>query len=180
MTVFFTADTHFGDVRILNTARRPFRTIADHDEALVARWRETVGPGDEIFHLGDFAPGYAAGALDDLFERLPGRRHLVTGNNDDDATRTHGGWVSVRPYAEMEVEGTTCVLCHYAFRTWFRMGKGSVDLHGHSHGKLKPETRQFDVGVDLWDYRPVTLDAMLASRRRRAKITAVPTEEKTA
>lgn len=169
MTVFFTADTHFGDTRILNTAKRPFPTIAAHDEALIARWVETVAAGDDIFHLGDFAPRYDAGALNTLLDRLPGRKHLITGNNDDDATRSHAGWASVRAYAEVEFDGTTCVLCHYAFRTWFRMGKGSVDLHGHSHGKLKPQTRQFDVGVDLWDYRPVTLDTMLASRRRRSK-----------
>ncbi len=179
MTVFFTADTHFGDTRILNTAKRPFRTIAAHDEALIARWRETVEQGDEVYHLGDFAPGYSAAALDTLFERLPGRRHLVTGNNDDDIARAHSGWASVRPYVEIEIDGTTCVLCHYAFRTWFRMGKGSVDLHGHSHGKLKPQTRQFDVGVDNWDYRPVTLETMLASRRRRSKAVkpAAPVEE---
>jgi calcineurin-like phosphoesterase family protein len=47
------------------------------------------------------------------------------------------------------------------------MGKGAVDLHGHSHNMLKPLTRQFDVGVDAWGYRPVALETMLATRRRR-------------
>ncbi len=167
MTVFFTADTHFGDARILNTARRPFKTIAAHDAALIEHWRTAVGPGDEIYHLGDFAPRSSAEDLNALMGRLPGRRHLITGNNDDDATRHHPAWASVQPYREIEVDGTTCVLCHYAFRTWFRMGKGALDLHGHSHGKLKPQTRQFDVGVDAWGFRPVTLATMLASRRRR-------------
>jgi calcineurin-like phosphoesterase family protein len=37
------------------------------------------------------------------------------------------------------------------------MGKGSINLHGHSHGRLKPLPRQFDVGVDVWDFRPVRL-----------------------
>ena len=48
----------------------------------------------------------------------------------------------------MTVDGTALVLCHYAFRTWKNMGRGWIDLHGHSHGKLKPQTRQYDVGVD--------------------------------
>ncbi|MET0526818.1 MAG: metallophosphoesterase, partial [Microvirga sp.] len=55
----------------------------------------------------------------------------------------------------------------YAFRTWKNMGRGWIDLHGHSHAKLKPQTRQYDVGVDAFDYRPVTLETILASRARR-------------
>ena len=46
------------------------------------------------------------------------------------------------------------------------MSKGSINLHGHSHGMLKEQTRQYDVGVDAWDYRPVTLDIILTTRRR--------------
>jgi calcineurin-like phosphoesterase family protein len=57
------------------------------------------------------------------------------------------------------------VLCHYPFRSWRGMGKGWVNLHGHSHGKLKPQSRQFDVGVDVWGFRPVMLDEILHNRR---------------
>jgi calcineurin-like phosphoesterase family protein len=32
---------------------------------------------------------------------------------------------------------------------------------------LKPQPRQFDVGVDVWDFRPVTLPTILDSRSRR-------------
>ena len=60
-------------------------------------------------------------------------------------------------YAEIEEEGTRLVLRHYAFRTWNGMHKKALNLHGHSHGKLAPMPRQFDVGVDAWDMRPVTL-----------------------
>jgi len=42
------------------------------------------------------------------------------------------------------------------------MGKGSINLHGHSHGRLKPLPRQFDVGVDAWDFRPASLVDILA------------------
>jgi len=37
------------------------------------------------------------------------------------------------------------------------MSKGALNLHGHSHGRLRPQTRQFDVGVDARDFRPITL-----------------------
>ena len=57
------------------------------------------------------------------------------------------------------------------------MGRGVVNLHGHSHGRLKPMTRQYDVGVDAWDFRPVTL-AQIRAKRRRAAVSrpaALPT-----
>ena len=46
------------------------------------------------------------------------------------------------------------------------MGKGWLDLHGHSHGRLKPAPRQYDVGVDAQGYRPVTLETLLSTKRR--------------
>jgi calcineurin-like phosphoesterase family protein len=49
---------------------------------------------------------------------------------------------------------------------WRAMGKGWVDLHGHSHGRLKSQPWQFDVGVDVWGFRPVTLREILQGRRR--------------
>lgn len=68
--------------------------------------------------------------------------------------------------AETAVDGVFLVLCHYPFRSWHGMDKGWLDLHGHSHGRMKPQPRQFDVGVDVWDFRPVTLMQILAGRRR--------------
>ena len=58
--------------------------------------------------------------------------------------------------------GRLLVLCHYALRSWNRMGQGAINLHGHSHGRLTRQTRQFDVGVDVRDFQPVTLDEVLA------------------
>jgi calcineurin-like phosphoesterase family protein len=169
LTVYFTSDTHFGDPRVLRIDKRPFKSIPEHDEALIARWNETVSPGDEVWHLGDFALHVKPERVEELLGRLHGRKHLITGNNDGPATLAAPGWASVQAYAEVNVDGTWAVLCHYAFRTWKNMGRGWIDLHGHSHGKLKTQTRQYDVGVDAWDYRPVTLATILGTRRRTAR-----------
>ena len=99
-----------------------------------------------------------------LLGALHGRKHLVTGNNDPPATRALPGWASVQPYMEITVDGVALVLCHYAFRTWYGMAKGALNLHGHSHGRLRPMTRQFDVGVDPRGFRPVTVAQLLDKR----------------
>lgn len=168
MTLFVTADTHFADPRVLKIDRRPFASLAEHDAALVERWNQAVGPQDTVWHLGDVRLGDEAEAVEALLARLNGQKHLVLGNNDGAATRQASGWASVQHYAELVLDGALLVLGHYPFRTWNRMGQRSVNLHGHSHGMLTPVTRQFDVGVDVWEFRPVPVAEVLAGRRRRA------------
>ena len=165
MTVFFTSDTHFGDHRVLNLYPRPFASVAAMDAALIAQWNEVVGGHDEVWHLGDFARTDAAAAA--ILPRLNGRKHLVLGNNDP-APGSGTAWLSVSSYAELRVDGIDLVLCHYPFRSWKGMDRGSVNLHGHSHGRLKPLPRQFDVGVDVRNYRPVRLAELLPPPRKGA------------
>ena len=162
--LYFTGDTHFSDPRVLRIDRRPFADLAEHDAALVARWNAVVTPQDEIWHLGDVARG-DQGHVESLLGQLNGRKHLIVGNNDPPSTQAAQGWASVQHYAELQVDGRLYVLCHYPFRTWNQMGKRSINLHGHSHGRLKPVPRQFDVGVDPQGLQPRRLDEIVISRR---------------
>ena len=163
--VWFTADTHFNHAGARTLYRRPFDSVAAMNAGLEARWNETVGPEDDVWHLGDFALRMTPEAAAVLLGRLHGRKHLITGNNDAPAIVALPGWASVRGYAEATVDGTPLVLCHYGFRTWNGMAKGAWNLHGHSHGRLKPLPRQCDVGVDAWNFRPVSLAQILTRGR---------------
>lgn len=163
MTMFFTADTHFGDHRTINIWKRPFADTAAMDALLIERWNAVVAPGDEVWHLGDVAR--RGDAVPALLERLHGAKHLIRGNNDPDATAAATGWASVRDYAELEIDGRRLVLCHYPFRSWNGQHRGSLNLHGHSHGRLKPLPRQFDVGTDVHGFAPVRLAALTGSPR---------------
>lgn len=157
MAIFFTADTHFNHAGALALYRRPFASVQDMNAAMIARWNETVGPDDEVWHLGDFALKTRAAGAAALLHALNGRKHLVRGNNDLADIAELPEWASSQSYIEIEADGCRAVLCHYAFRTWNAMKKGALNLHGHSHGRLKPLPRQADVGVDVWNFRPIRL-----------------------
>ena len=174
MATWFTSDTHFGDPRILRIDRRPFRDLPSHDAALIANWNAVVAPEDEVWHLGDFALGPSDEAVAGILAGLNGTKHLIVGNNDGPGTVAAPGWASVAYYAELMVDDRRLVLCHYAFRTWNRMGSGVIDLHGHSHGKLKPMPRQYDVGVDAQGFAPVQVATILTSRLRRPATEKTP------
>jgi calcineurin-like phosphoesterase family protein len=166
MSIFFTSDHHFGHAGALSLYRRPFASVAEMDRQMVERWNAVVGREDQVWHLGDFAVRQRPERVSYLLQTLHGRKHLISGNNDDAAVTGSDGWETVQPYVEVSVDGQHLVLCHYPFRTWRKSGKGWINLHGHSHGRLKPLPRQFDVGVEVWDFRPVQLAEVLG----RAKV----------
>jgi calcineurin-like phosphoesterase family protein len=172
MALFFTADQHFGHGGARGLFRRPFGSVAEMDEAMVARWNEVVGADDEVWHLGDFAVRQSAARMAELLDNLAGTKHVIVGNNDGPATTGLPGWASVQHYAELEQDGTPLVLCHYPLRSWHRMGRGAINLHGHSHGRLAALPRQVDVGVDVFDFRPVTLAEIRDHLRRRGRAGA--------
>ena len=169
MPLFFTADHHFGHGGARGLFGRPFASVAEMDAAMVARWNEVVAEGDEVWHLGDFAVRQSAARMAELLEALGGRKHLIVGNNDGRATIGLAGWASVQHYAELEADGTRLVLCHYPLRSWHRMGRGALNLHGHSHGRLTPLPRQVDVGVDVFDFRPVTIAGIRSHLAQRGR-----------
>jgi calcineurin-like phosphoesterase family protein len=42
-------------------------------------------------------------------------------------------------------------------RTWNKRHHGAIHLYGHSHGTLPGDAQSCDVGVDCWDFYPVSL-----------------------
>ena len=168
--IYFTSDTHFGHVGkpreeggnggIIGMAKRPFRTIEEHDDDLIRRWNEVVGRNDDIYHLGDivFAKDRSA-AIEDLLKKLNGRIHICWGNHDHKPTRKMAHlFASAQDVKQIKIEGNPIFLSHYAHRAWNKSHHGSYHFFGHSHGGMPAFGRSLDVGVDCWDYFPVTFN----------------------
>jgi calcineurin-like phosphoesterase family protein len=147
MTVWFTSDTHFGHANIVKYSNRPFASVLEMDEALIANWNARVRPNDEVWHLGDFT--FKAEAEATLYlNRLNGLKHLIWGNHDSERVRSLALWASSQPYAELSMNGKRIVLLHYGLRVWNRSHHGALHFYGHSHGSLPGDRQSCDVGVD--------------------------------
>src|SRR4051812_17199465 len=81
MTVWFTADPHYGHTNIIRYCTRPFADAEEMNRALIDRWNAVVDPGDEVWVLGDFALGSIADTLP-LAAELHGYKVLLAGNHD--------------------------------------------------------------------------------------------------
>jgi calcineurin-like phosphoesterase family protein len=171
--VFFVADTHFGHEGAIGHSSRPFADAPEMNRLLIEAWNATVGPRDTVYHLGDFAHKASPDLCAEIFGRLHGRKHLIRGNHDQKRTLDLP-WESIHDRLTIRLSGHKVILDHFPLRSWDSAYHGSLHLFGHVHGKFEGTSQSCDVGVDVWQYRPVTLDEIL----QRLAATPNPPEER--
>jgi calcineurin-like phosphoesterase family protein len=173
MSIFFTSDTHFAHRNIITLCNRPFNSIEEHDAKLINNWNSIVNQNDTIYHLGDFALGHEEHILS-IIKRLNGNKVLIQGNHDKHGERVKKCFMIIKDflgiYIPYENKKLYIFLCHYPMMSWNRSCHGSLHLHGHVHGRLNEKTkdkRMLDVGVDSWNYIPVSLDDVIKKLNNR-------------
>lgn len=180
MATWYTADLHFGHENIIRHCNRPFPDADAMDAALVERWNEAVAPADTVWLLGDVALSTKKLGL---VAHLRGHKILVAGNHDS-CWEGHKRWRrATRAYTDAGFEkvltsgqlkgwplgrlgnGPQANLSHLPYRGDSHDEDRYADrrpdddglplLCGHVHERWKISGRQINVGVDVWDYRPV-------------------------
>lgn len=178
--MWFTSDTHFGHERIIELCDRPFSSTQEMNEALISNWNSVVGEHDTVMHLGDAVMGIFVENVK-ILSRLNGNIHLIPGNHDRVSSAYHHrnptayarfeqmyvdqGVVIHDEVDSLPINGVT-TLCHYPFEDdrypeLCPEDVGQWLIHGHVHDEWKVKGRQINVGVDVWDYYPVSLDQIL-------------------
>jgi calcineurin-like phosphoesterase family protein len=173
MTTHFTADQHWGHEAVIAMCKRPFATVEEMDQAMIANWNAVVAKNDNVWVVGDFAYRTDVKRKRAIFSQLYGSKHLVPGNHDDNDTLSLP-WASIGQIRQIVVDGQKIVLCHYGMRTWPGSRRGAIHLYGHSHGTLPGNHQSLDVGVDCWDFRPVSLPQIREVLEREPSAGIVP------
>lgn len=156
---YFSADSHFSHNNIIKYCNRPYANPEEMNEALVKEWNSVVSHNDEVWHLGDVTWGYF-----DL-DRLNGIKHLIIGNHDN-LSQISKYFTNIHHYHELKgmlPKNRAIPLMHYPISSWNGCYHGAIHLHGHTHGTLDNSgLLRFDVGVDCWDMKPISIDSILA------------------
>lgn len=180
--IWFTADTHYWHKNVIRYCERPFATIEEMNEKLIENHNSCVQDTDTVYHLGDFAMAGTKMSAE-IKIRLKGKIHLVLGNHDyqnkmqKKALRL--GFQSVEKHVNFVSEELGIVwLSHYPYRGLEADARTFEDqlpmqkkwlLHGHIHQHWKLRDNMVNVGVDVWDYKPVsivTIKDLIAPTRR--------------
>lgn len=158
---FFTSDTHYSDTEMLRVMPRPFKTVEQMNEKIIKRFNERVKPEDTTFFLGDFRQGHGV-PFADLVGMLNGNKIFIRGNHDG-----NNGTKTIIEHMTIEHFGYRVLLIHDPKDVW----PGSHDLvfHGHVHKAWKFRRGMVNVGVDVWDYYPVSIKTAINGYFKWAK-----------
>jgi calcineurin-like phosphoesterase family protein len=81
---------------------------------------------------------------------------------------------------DVEIEGIPITLCHYAMRVWNKSHFNAWQLFGHSHATLSPIGKQYDIGVDNNEFRPISFKQLqLIMAKLPNNINYIPPEKRT-
>ena len=183
MAYYFLADTHFGHENALAFDNRPFKTIEEHDQALVENWNQAVAQEDEVFLLGDIS-WHGASKTVEIIKSLNGIKHLIKGNHDKRLMKNRelqSLFVEITDYKELELPGKKgVVLSHYPIPCFNHHYYEWIHLYGHVHKsfewnmmeRVKFEMQalydkpclMFNCGVmmDYIDYVPRTIEEIVS------------------
>jgi calcineurin-like phosphoesterase family protein len=177
MTTWFTSDNHFGHANIIKYCNRPFDSVDEMNEVMIERWNEVVDPSDRVVVVGDFALGKISETLP-LAKRLNGEKFLCPGNHDrvhPSSAKGLARWTAEYEAVGFKItaiefpmymkHGRWAIVSHFPYTgdshqddryAEFRPeDEGLPIIHGHVHDQWKIDGRQFNVGVDVWDFYPV-------------------------
>lgn len=163
--------------------------LAEMNEAIIERSNSVVKKSSRVYDLGDVFLKCTLEQALAIRNRLVGQHFLLEGNHDSIAVQMakHGSWVWVKDRKRIDVQIPAGIvapdqtkhkilLSHYAHLTWHGSNKGVWHLYGHSHSQLEgwknallPSALSFDVGVDCWDFYPVSLEQVIEKMKPRVE-----------
>jgi len=154
MTYWFTADEHYGHAAIIKHCDRPFETVHEMNKVLTENHNAVVRPEDVVIHAGDFCWANSKKQAEKYIRHLNGSHIFLRGSHDK--------WMgkSAPMIWEKTIDGQFLVVCHYAMRTWRRSHYNSYQFYAHSHGRLEPIGKQWDIGVDNNNFYPLSFEQL--------------------
>jgi calcineurin-like phosphoesterase family protein len=157
MRIFGTSDHHFWHKNVIKVGERPFDSLAEMHEFMIARWNQEVLDQDLVIHCGDFVLGKRVLAKE-ILGRLNGRKVLVPGNHDHHTASQYTsfiGFMDVQSSLVLRLFGKKFIFRHEPF---YEKPLG-VDLvfHGHVHQNTTNLPWNVNVSVEATGYHPVEL-----------------------
>ena len=148
--IFFIADTHFGDERILRYENRPFASVEEMDAQIVRNWNERVKDDDTVYLLGDVGN-------ESFIKNLSGRKFLVKGNHDTQSNEHYRRVGFLEVYDMPVIFEGFWILSHEPLYVCKNMPYANIFGHVHANPIYKDFSEQsFCASVERIGYVPVS------------------------
>jgi calcineurin-like phosphoesterase family protein len=120
------------------------------NEAIIDNYIEIVKEGDEVYFIGDVFWGYDFEWQKAIYDLLPGYKYLIFGNHDK---RRECKKIFSRTYSKFRLG--EILLVHDPYK-YYR--EEIIRVCGHVHNRFKIRKNIINVSVEVWDYKPVSLE----------------------
>lgn len=154
--IWFTSDTHFGEIRTLQLSKRPFNSVTEMDLAILCGWNESVGKNDIVYHLGDFG-------CTKYFHLMNGKEiYLIPGNYDKPNILAE-----LKEDKRMNlIENNTIIVLSQNNNVTLvhepEKGFGTnFFLYGHIHKLQIVKKNGLNVGVDCHNFKPLSIEDVI-------------------
>lgn len=157
--LFITSDTHFNHNNIIRYCNRPFASVEEMNEKLIANWNSVVGKDDRVIHLGDFAFGGKT-KVEPIVKRLNGQIDLVLGNHDNLKFKDYYDLGFHRVYDHPIIIDNFYILSHVPLQ-WITEDMPYAHIFGHVHTQemYRTYTRNTCCAcIERHDYKPVEFE----------------------
>lgn len=169
MKTLVVSDTHFNHGNVIRYSNRPYSSIEEMNEALIANWNKAVGPEDVVICLGDFALGKKED-IPRIVARLNGIKVLVLGNHDRSKNfyEQCGFSFVCKDMEYTPLSGRNNRPIIFSHHPRLGMSVDEVNIHGHIHEKELDETfdhnRYFNASVENINYTPIDLQEIIKQK----------------
>jgi len=159
--LYLIADTHFGHKGMCTftdndgVKLRPFETVEEMDEVLVANWNNVVKPHDKVYHLGDVVINRRALVT---LVRLNGTKVLIKGNHDIFNLADYSPYFKdIRAYKVLDN-----IICSHIPLHPYCKARFKGNIHGHTHTNKMEDPWYQSVCVEQINYTPISWEAVRA------------------
>lgn len=183
--IYLTSDLHIHHANIIKYCNRPFASIDAMNVGLIKNINDTVGANDTLCILGDITFSKDPKVWADLRSQINCNNIDVCGGNHDYVALQSPEIRKLFRSADLahiiHISKRKLIYCHhYRCDTWLEARYGSWHAYGHSH-QSKPfalgETyKRINVGVDAWNYRPVSIEQLSDFAHKSGITFQIPNE----
>ena len=162
---FVTSDPHYFHHNITQYCSRPFKSEQAMRNKLLENYNDLVPKDGTCFFIGDMAMIGTSQweKMKALLNKMNGTKHLILGNHDEikpfryidcGFTSVHTSLVITMQIGVYEVK--FCL--NHDPCVWDLVPDDVILLCGHVHNlfKILPDKNVVNVGVDVWNFKPIT------------------------
>jgi calcineurin-like phosphoesterase family protein len=170
--IYFTSDLHLYHTAIIKYCNRPFKNVSEMNDTIINNWNNVINKDDIVYVLGDILFGNKEKG--EIIKKLNGNINLILGNHDNIRSLPEN-IKNIYDVLTIKINSQYLLLSHFPFLTWQGKTKNIWNIHGHTHStKIEKITNplQYDVGVDLNNFTPVSFDILNDIINNQIKIYA--------